>query len=200
MGEARDFPVVCVGGSAGSLAAYAELLQHLPSDLGIAIVIVNHIRMVAPRLHKILPRYTSMPVELITDELSIRPNRVYIIPENRDLHVHEGAFRLAPLSKPYGWPDVITVFLRSLARHWAGKLIAIIVSGYDSDGSAALCEIKEVGGVTIAQRSDTAQVGDMPEGAVGSGCIDLILSPREMGDEITKIIRPPGQRMFPDAE
>ena len=62
---ANDFPVVCVGGSAGGLDAYIRLLRDLPADLGVAIVFVNHVRNVATRLHEILPRYTSMPVELI---------------------------------------------------------------------------------------------------------------------------------------
>ena len=48
---AKDFPVVCVGGSAGGLDAYIRLLQHLPGDMGIAIVIVNHLRTVATKLH-----------------------------------------------------------------------------------------------------------------------------------------------------
>jgi two-component system, chemotaxis family, protein-glutamate methylesterase/glutaminase len=182
-----NFPIICVGGSAGGLEAYKTLLQHLPADLGIAVVIVNHIRNQATTLHKILPRYTSMPVELITDMLTVEPDRVYIIPENRDLHVLEGTFRLEPISKPWGWPDVITVFLRSLAQCWKGKLIAIIVSGYDGDGAAALCEIRAVGGITIAQTDDSAQVSSMPRQAVASGCIDLILSPREMGPEIERI-------------
>ena len=65
---AREFPVVCAGGSAGGLDAYIRLLQHLPSDMGIAIVIVNHLRTVATLLHEILPRYTEMPVELITEK------------------------------------------------------------------------------------------------------------------------------------
>src|SRR5450432_1223402 len=109
-GEAKGFPVVCVGGSAGGLDAYTRLLQHLPSDMGVAIVIVNHLRQVATLLHKILPRYTAMPVELITERLLIQPDRVFIIPEQRDLHVLDGEFRLKPISKPRGWPDVITVF------------------------------------------------------------------------------------------
>jgi len=134
---AKGFPVVCVGGSAGGLDAYTRLLRHLPADMGVAIVIVNHLRTVATQLHEILPNYTKMPVELITERLLIQPNRVFIIPENRDLHVLNGEFRLQPISKPRGWPDVITVFLRSLTRHWDGKLIAVIVSGYDGDGAAA---------------------------------------------------------------
>ena len=71
---------------------------------------------------------------------------MFIIPAQRDLHVLAGEFRLKPISKPRGWPDVITVFLRSLTHHWDGKLIAVIVSGFDSDGAAALCGIKEVRG------------------------------------------------------
>ena len=106
---AKDFPVVCVGGSAGGLDAYTRLLRHLPADMGVAIVIVNHLRSVATHLHEILPRYTQMPVKLITEKLLIQPNRVFIIPEQRDLHVLDGEFRLKPISKPRGWPDVITV-------------------------------------------------------------------------------------------
>src|ERR1035438_5216963 len=91
---AREFPVVCVGGSAGGLDAYIRLLRHLPADMGVAIVIVNHLRTAATLLHEILPRYTVMPVELITERLLIQPNRVFIIPEQRDLHVLDGEFRL----------------------------------------------------------------------------------------------------------
>jgi chemotaxis response regulator CheB len=118
---AKDFPVVCVGGSAGGLDAYTRLLKHLPADMGVAIVIVNHLRTVATLLHQILPHYTKMPVELITERLDIKPNHVFIIPEKRDLHVLEGEFRLKPISKPRGWPDVITVFLHSLAGTGTGN-------------------------------------------------------------------------------
>jgi len=185
--NARDFPVVCVGGSAGGLDAYIRLLKHLPADLGVAIVIVNHLRKVATMLPEILPNYTLMPVELITEKLDITPNHVFIIPEKRDLHVLNGEFRLKPISKPWGWPDVITVFMHSLTEHWDGKLIAVIVSGYDGDGAAALCGIKEVGGITIAQKPDTAGQPDMPESAIGSGCVDFVLSPEDIAVEIKRI-------------
>jgi chemotaxis response regulator CheB len=187
MSVAKDFPVVCVGGSAGGLDAYIRLLRHLPADMGVAIVIVNHLRTVATMLHQILPQYTEMPVELITEKLLIEPNRVFIIPEQRDLHVLRGKFRLKPISKPRGWPDVITVFLRSLTKHWDGKLIAVIVSGFDGDGAAALCGIKEVGGITIAQKLDTAGQPDMPGSAIASGCIDFVLSPEDIAKEIVRI-------------
>jgi len=185
--EANYFPVVCVGGSAGGLDAYTRLLKHLPADMGVAIVIVNHQRTIATQLHEILPSYTKMPVELITEKLDLQPNHVFIIPEKRDLHVLNGEFRLKPISKPRGWPDVITVFLRSLTQNWSGKLIAVIVSGFDGDGAAALCGIKEVGGITIAQKLDTASQPDMPESAIASGCIDFVLSPEDIAKEIVRI-------------
>src|ERR1700722_4794970 len=128
-----------------------------------------------------------MPVELITERLLIQPNHVFIIPAQRDLHVLDGEFRLRAISKPRGWPDVITVFLRSLTQHWAGKIIAVIVSGYDGDGAAALCGIKEVGGITIAQKLETARQPDMPESAIASGCIDFVLSPEDIAQKIVRI-------------
>jgi chemotaxis response regulator CheB len=176
-----------VGGSAGGLDAYIRLLKHLPADMGVAIVIVNHLRQVATLLHEILPQYTAMPVVLITERLDLEPDHVYIIPEKRDLHVLDGEFRLEPISKPRGWPDVITVFMRSLTEHWDGKLVAVIVSGFDGDGAAALCGIKEVGGTTIAQKPETAVQPDMPESAIESGCIDFILSPEEIARKIVQI-------------
>src|SRR5450432_4105157 len=181
---AGDFPVVCVGGSAGGLDAYTRLLRNLPADMGVAIVIVNHLRTVATLLHEILPSYTEMPVELITERLLIQPNHVFIIPEKRDLHVLDGDFLLKPISKPRGWSDVITVFLRSLTEHWDGKLIAVIVSGYDGDGAEALCGIRDVGGTTIAQKLETAAQPDMPASAIASGCIDFILSPEDIARKI----------------
>jgi two-component system chemotaxis response regulator CheB len=188
-GWVKNFPIVCVGGSAGGLDAYIRLLQNLPADMGVAIVIVNHMTQMPTHLHEVLPRFTTMPVDLITESLEIEPDRVFIIPENRDLHVLNGEFSLKPISKPRGWPDVITVFLRSLTQYWDGKLIAVIVSGYDGDGAAALCGIKQVGGITIAQKLSTAKQPDMPESAIESGCIDFVLSPENIAQEIIRIAR-----------
>ena len=183
----KNFPIVCVGGSAGGLDAYIRLLKCMPADMGVAIVIVNHITLFPTQLHEVLPRFTPMPVELITENLVIEPNHVFIIPSNRDLHVDGDVFQLKPISKPRGWPDVITVFLKSLTEHWDGQLIAVIVSGYDGDGAAALCGIKEVGGITMAQKLDTAIQPDMPESAIDTGCIDFVLSPEDIAKEIVRI-------------
>jgi len=64
----------------------------------------------------------------------------------------------------------------------------VIVSGYDGDGAEALSRIKEVGGITIAQKPETAFQPDMPESAIASGCIDYILSPEAIAAKIIKIV------------
>ena len=135
------------------------------------------------RLHEILPRSTEMPVVLISEGLDLQPNHV-LSPPLRDLHVLDGEFRLKPISKPRGWPGVITVFLRSLTENWDGQLIAVIVSGYDGDGADALCAIKDVGGITIAQKPETAGQPDMPASAIASGCIDFVLSPERIAPRL----------------
>ena len=80
-------------------------------------------------------------------------------------------------------------FFRSLTHHWSGKLIAVIVSGYDGDGSSALCDIRELGDITIAQKRETAGQPEMPESAIASGCIDFILSPEGIAARIKEIAR-----------
>ena len=80
------------------------------------------------------------------------------------------------------------MFLRSLAANWSGKLVAVIVSGFDGDGADALCAIREVGGVTIAQKLETAAQPDMPESAIASGCVDFVLSPEDIAAEIARVV------------
>ncbi len=90
---------------------------------------------------------------------------------------------------------MITVCLVSLARNWRGPLIAVIVSGYDGDGAAALCGIRDVGGITIAQAPDSTSFPDMPESAIASGCVDFVLTPEAIALKIINIAgqdrRPP---------
>ena len=186
----KNFPLVCVGGSAGGLDAYIRLLKNLPDDMGVAVVFVNHITHAPTRLHEVLGSFTKMPVRLIEEKLKIAPNQVFIIPSNRELHVDaDGQFRLRPISKVRGWSEVITLFLRSLTDRWDGKLVAVIVSGFDGDGAAALCGIREVGGITIAQKQSTAGEPAMPQSAIDTGCIDFVLPPEEIAAKIVEIAR-----------
>jgi two-component system chemotaxis response regulator CheB len=182
-----DFPLVCVGGATPDIGGYTELIRNLPVDLAAAIVLINHVRTANQALFEALVHNTKIPVETIVDGMRVRPNRVFFLQEGNDLHVLDGSFHLKPVSKPTGWTDVITVFLRSLTEHWHGQIVAVILSGLDGDGAAALRGVKEVGGITIAQKIDTAGDPNMPSSAIASGYVDLILSLEDIAKQIVRI-------------
>jgi two-component system CheB/CheR fusion protein len=185
----NDFPVACLGGSAGGVRPYSEVIREIPPDAGLAVIIVNHVRRSQTQLPQILARDTSMPVQMITSGMKLERNHVYINPPNHDVTLRDGAFQLSPLSKKHGWPIVITIFLESLARSWKGRAMAAILSGLDSDGVDALRSIKAAGGITFAQKIETAEHPSMPQGALESGCVDFELTPVEIGREMGRIAR-----------
>jgi two-component system chemotaxis response regulator CheB len=192
---AAGFPVVCLGGAAADIDSYIGLVRNLPDDLGIAVFIINYMKNVARVLREDLPRYTKMQVKLIEEGLLIQPNHVYIIEQEREVHVLDGKFNLKAISKPTGWPDVVTVTLISLTRSWCGQIMAVILSGYDGDGADALCAIKEKGGIIFAQKVGRAEQPDMPNSAISTGCVDFILTVEEIAMEIERISRLGNRRL-----
>jgi two-component system, chemotaxis family, protein-glutamate methylesterase/glutaminase len=184
---AKNFPVVCLGASAGGLDAYTRLLREIPAEAGFAVVVVNHLRRQPTMLPELLGKAASMHVQRITEGMPLERNHVYVIPPNCDLTLSDHAFHLSPLSKPYGWPSVITVFLKSLAETWTGLPVAVILSGMGPDGADALRAIKTAGGITFAQKPETAEHPGMPENAIDTGFVDFELSPEEIAHELVRI-------------
>jgi len=180
--------VVCFGASAGGYEAYCTILSLLPANTGMAYIIVHH-QPADQRslLVEILPRLTKMPVVLVTDGEHVKADRVYVVPSGMQVTMEGDAFRLFPLVKPPGWPKNISIFLQSLAIDRQKRAIAVILSGYDSDGAAALASIKAAGGLVFAQEFETAKQPDMPQSAVKTGCVDRVLSPPEIADELERI-------------
>jgi two-component system, chemotaxis family, protein-glutamate methylesterase/glutaminase len=183
----HSFPLVCLGASAGGVDAYTRLVRALPPDLGCALVVINHFRRIPTAIPEILTRVTSMRVLLITDGMLIEQNHVYVIPANCELTLEDGHFHLDDLSKPWGSPNVITVFLKSIAEHWTGKPVAVVLSGTGADGSDALQSIKAAGGVTFVQKLETAAHPEMPDNALATGFVDFELSPEEIAQELVRI-------------
>jgi len=180
--------VVCFGASAGGFEAYCTILSLLPADTGMAYIIVHHQPADGKSLLiEILPRKTKMPVVLVADGESVKANHVYVVPAGKQVTMDGDTFRLTPLVKPPGWPKNISIFLQSLADDRQKRAIAVILSGFDSDGAAALCSIKEAGGLVFAQKFQTAQQPDMQQSAVKTGCVDRLLSPTEIAAQLRRI-------------
>jgi chemotaxis response regulator CheB len=180
--------VVCFGASAGGFEAYCTILSLLPADTGMAYIIVHHQPADGKSLLvNILPAKTKMPVVLVADGESVKANHVYVVPPGMQVTMDGDAFRLSPLVKPPGWPKNISIFLHSLADDRQKRAIAVILSGYDSDGAAALQAIKQAGGLVFAQEFQTARQPDMPQSAVKTGCVDRLLSPTEIAVALRRI-------------
>jgi two-component system CheB/CheR fusion protein len=179
-----DF-IVGIGGSAGALNAYKALLDGLASKTGMAFVIISHMNPEASsQLAQILSRHTEMQVMVPSEGTPILRNHVYVIPPDADLFVKDYAFKVvSPRSKRNVQIDL---FLTSLASAMGTHAIGIIFSGMDGDGAEGCKQIKAKGGTTFAQDM-SAEVGDMPLSAQVSGCIDFVLSPDKIPDELRKV-------------
>jgi two-component system CheB/CheR fusion protein len=185
------FAVVGVGASAGGLDAFTRMLKALPVDTGMAFVLVQHLSPDRPSmLADILSRATTMPVTEVRDRSAVEPNHVYVIPSDRDVAIVGGNLQLVPRDKARGPHHPIDRFFRSLADDQAHRGIGVILSGNATDGTLGLREIKAAGGITFAQ-DDSAQYHGMPTSAVAAGCVDLVLGPAAIAEEIARIARHP---------
>jgi two-component system CheB/CheR fusion protein len=186
---ALPFPVVCIGASAGGLEAFTQLLSTVPTDTGMAFVLVSHLSPShASHLAEILSRATRMPVNEVKDERKVQPDCVYVIPPDSSMIIAHGSLKLIPRHKVDGRHHPIDLFLESLAQDQKHKAIAVILSGTGSDGTLGMDEIKAAGGITFAQDESAAYEG-MPRSAVMAGTVDFRLAPADIARELGKIAR-----------
>ena len=179
--------IVGIGGSAGGLNAYKALLGALPSNTGMAFVIVSHILPTAnSQLAQILSRRTKMQVKVATTALPILPNHVYVNPPNADITIENYILKIV---SPRTRGNVqVDIFLTSLAEAMGAQAICIILSGYFADGTEGCLHIKAKGGTSFVQDT-SAEVDGMPRSAQSYGCADFILPPGKIADELQRLAR-----------
>ena len=181
------FPIVCLGASAGGLAAFEAFFMGMAaySSPGMAFILVQHL---SPdhksMLAEIIRRFTKMEVFEIEDGMPVKLDCIYIIPPERDLFLTMGILRLTePLTNRHKRLP-IDFFFRSLAEDQGKNAVGIILSGTGSDGTQGLRIIKGEGGMVIAQSPDSAEYDGMPSSAIATGMVDFILPPADMPAKI----------------
>jgi len=186
----EDFRIICLGGSAGGLEPYLDILRDLPIDTGMAFVIAQHRGPAHPEiLLNLLATATKMPIVEVEEGMHVQPDRVYVMPPRIDMTIEKNRFRLRRTERPPGWPKTINIFLCSLAEAMGRRAVAVILSGMDGDGSAALKAIKARGGTTFAQ-SD-AKFRSMPQTAVETGHVDYMLPALDIARALTALATKP---------
>ena len=185
------FPIAGIGASAGGLEAFSQLLTHLPLDTGMAFVLVAHLDPEhESALTQILARVTQLPVSEVGNNQAVIPNHVYVIPRDTTLSMAQGRLKLAPRSRIHGIHRPIDIFFQSLAQDRGAGSIGVVLSGTGSDGTLGLEAIKAEGGITFAQ-DNSAKHDSMPSSAVAADCVDQILSPAGIAQELARIAKHP---------
>jgi two-component system CheB/CheR fusion protein len=186
------FPVVGIGASAGGLEAFTALLKALSPDLGMAFVFVPHLDPKRESAFtQILPRSTSMPVRQITEGMQVERNHVYVIPPNCDLTISGGKLHISDREPLRSVNTTIDIFFRSLAQDQSNNAIGVVLSGTASDGTQGLLAIKGEGGITFAQDTGSAKYDGMPASAIAAECVDFVLTPQGIAEELARIRRHP---------
>ena len=187
-----SFPIVGIGASAGGLEAFTLLLQNLPSDLHMALVLIQHLDPTYKSLlTELLSRTTKLAVEEVTDGTRVKPGHVYVIPPNTTMTISRHVLHLNPRVEADRRHTPIDIFLESLAQDQKSRAIGIILSGTSMDGIHGLKAIKDEGGITIAQDEKSAKYYDLPRSAVAAGVVDLILRPHDIAQELVKLSQHP---------
>ena len=180
-----SFPIVGIGASAGGLEALEIFLRHLPDKSGLGFVVVQHLDPTQKgMLVELLSRATPMKVVQVKDRLKVEPNRVYVIPPNKDLSILHGVLHLLPPAAPRGLRLPIDFFLRSLAADQGPESVGVILSGMGSDGTLGLAAIKEKGGAAFVQTPASAKFDSMPRSAIDAGLADVVAPVEELASKI----------------
>ncbi len=182
---AGGFCVAGIGASSGGLDACKKFLSGLPAVTKAAFILVQHLD----------PNHSSMLVELLTgttrmnvrqalDGMIIEPETLYVIPPATYLAVSNGALQLSAPVARHGARLPFDFLLQSLAASYGPRAICIVLSGTGADGSIGLPAIKAAGGLIIAQDPGEAAYPGMPESAIATGTVDLILPADDIADAV----------------
>ncbi len=185
--KTRPNCIVGIGASAGGLEALQQFLTFLPSNTGMAFVIIQHL---APNhksmLADILGKYSAMPVIEIENEMQVERNHVYMIPPKYNVEIKGDVLYL----KEYDINlinHLIAIFFRSLAASYENRSVAVILSGTGSDGSNGIRSVKEQNGVIIVQTPESAKFDGMPRNAIATGFVNMIQKPDSIAKEMFHI-------------
>lgn len=187
-----NFSVVAVGASAGGLEALEHLFTNMPTDTGLAYVVIQHLSPDYKSLMvELLSKYTKMNVIRVEDGMKVEPNSVYLIPPKKNMTLFHGKLYLTDQNMGHGLNLPIDIFFRSMAEDLGERSIGIVLSGTGSDGTLGIRAIKGAGGLVMVQDENTAKFDGMPRSAISTGLVDYILPPEEMGKQLVRFTKHP---------
>lgn len=183
------YKAIVIGSSAGGLKALKKLLTKFGKDFKIPIIIVQH---TSPNSDNYITTYLNDLCELEIKEADekepITGGHVYFAPPNFHLMVEEDfSLSLSVEDRVNFARPAIDVLFDTAADCYKAELIGIVLTGANNDGSRGLKKIKRLGGLTIVQDPETAEVESMPVSAIKTTKVDHILSLTAISKLLIKI-------------
>jgi len=190
-------PIVGIGASAGGIHALMSFFDAIPAEIGATFVVIVHLAPdMRSELHHVLQARSKLSVTQVQGKSELKPNCIYVIPPDRQLHITDHEIDAVPFVEPRGQRAPIDVFFRSLAEHH-GDSFAVILSGAGSDGAAGVTAIKEHGGIVLVQSPDEAEYPSMPRSAIATKAADFVLPTRELAECVVELIQTRKQSPLP---
>jgi two-component system, chemotaxis family, CheB/CheR fusion protein len=186
------FPIVAIGASAGGLEAFSNLLRALPPEPGLALVFIPHLDPThESAMVELLSRTTRLPVFQASEGTAVVCNAVYVLPPNSDMTIDDGVLHLVRREAGRGQHMPIDTFFRSLAEDQTSNAVGVILSGTANDGTLGMLAIKNNGGITFAQDTESAKYDGMPHSAASAGVVDFVMPPDRIAQELIRIQKQP---------
>jgi two-component system, chemotaxis family, protein-glutamate methylesterase/glutaminase len=184
------FDIIAFAASAGGLRALTNVLEGLSPDFPASITVVQHLD---PRhrslMADLLSRHSRLPVKQAEEGDRVQPGSVYIAPPDRHLLVNaDGSLSLSRTELVHFVRPSADLLFESVAAAFRDRAIAVVLTGTGSDGATGVRAIKKMGGTVIAQDDATSDFFGMPNAAIQTGVVDFILSLKEIGPALTKLV------------
>src|SRR5512138_2406769 len=178
--------IVGIAGSAGALTALQRFFDALPNDSGMAFVVVTHLSPEhESHMASLLQNHTKMPVAQVNHQTPVQANHVYVVPPSKNISITDSHVDVSEFAEPLSNRTPIDFFFRTLANS-RRDAVAIILSGGGTDGSVGVKEVKEEGGLLMVQDPEEAEYPSMPNAAIATGLVDVVLPVRELALRLMK--------------
>jgi two-component system chemotaxis response regulator CheB len=165
------------------MEALCRLLRPLDRDCRLAVAIAQHRApdTTGTVLVDYLQRACSLTVVEPHDKQAIEPAHVYVAPADYHLYVEEGSFALSIDAPVQQSRPSIDVLFDSAADAYGDEVVAVILTGANSDGAHGIKQVKQRGGLTLAQDPLTAERREMPDAAIATGAVDRVITVEQIG-------------------
>jgi two-component system, chemotaxis family, CheB/CheR fusion protein len=184
----EDLYIIAIGASAGGMEAIHMLFDHTFED-DVAYIVVQHLSPDHKSfMAELLAKHSRLKISVAENEMLVEANQIYLMPQGKNMTIKNRRLMLTDIKETHRNTS-IDIFFDSLAVSLEDKSIAIILSGTGTDGTKGIATIKKYGGFVIAQDPESAKFDGMPNSAIKSGNVDVILAPELIPAEILSHLR-----------